>query len=662
MSHYLSSRLYLALFFALLLSACDISGEPNPNSPVVVNGPSIIDFNASPLGDDGSATLSWRVSKATSLMLDQGVGDVTGESSVSVSPTTTTTYTLSATNSEGTDQASVTVTVSGSGNPGSPNENVAPTVTIGAVEAVTLEDGSASVSLDASVQDPDSEAFTYTWNVTEGEAERATLQSRNSEDTGVSFSAAGIYTLRLTVSDGDEEGTASVNIEVKEEKDSNPGEPENPSTITVTSTSGAALLPDECTLRAAITAANTDEAVGGCGAGSGADTLVLVEGATYTLREVDSETDRDAGIFGDQALPVISSEINLQGSGSTIEIQEDASDLNLLYIAEGGNLTLQSVTLDGKADGSVLENQGTASLIESTVTTSTGSAFLVYNGTSGILTLRDSNVVDSPYTGIVNEGTLKLERSRIENNGSPLDVNNGGIQNSGGKVTLIDSIIRGNVGEATGGISNFGETLQGVESRAVLEITRSVISGNYAAENGAGALFNTKGDVTVLNSTFSSNEARTEDIGAHTLENAADATMSIASSTILVENAPGLEDRPPYPAVVNGGTLLLKSTIIDGDDERQISCANDTPITSQGYNLDSDGSCNLSQATDLSEVDPLLGALQDNGGPTQTHALQEGSPALDALPTSVCEVDTDQRGVSRPQGEACDIGAFEREE
>ena len=105
------------------------------------------------------------------------------------------------------------------------------------------------------------------------------------------------------------------------------------------------------------------------------------------------------------------------------------------------------------------------------------------------------------------------------------------------------------------------------------------------------------------------------------------------------------------------GTLTLVGTLIA---EHEMNC--EGSLTSEGYNLDSDGSCGFDQETDLSNADPNLEPLEDNGGPTLTRALQEGSPAVDAIPADACEVDTDQRGVSRPQGEACDIGAFEREQ
>jgi hypothetical protein len=78
-----------------------------------------------------------------------------------------------------------------------------------------------------------------------------------------------------------------------------------------------------------------------------------------------------------------------------------------------------------------------------------------------------------------------------------------------------------------------------------------------------------------------------------------------------------------------------------------------------------DGTCGLYDSTDLPNTDPLLGPLQDNGGPTWTHALQLGSPAIDAIASWACFVDTDQRGLWRPlngdglPGSLCDIGAYE---
>ncbi|MBW2192042.1 MAG: calcium-binding protein, partial [Deltaproteobacteria bacterium] len=86
-------------------------------------------------------------------------------------------------------------------------------------------------------------------------------------------------------------------------------------------------------------------------------------------------------------------------------------------------------------------------------------------------------------------------------------------------------------------------------------------------------------------------------------------------------------------------------------------------ITSTGYTIESPGdTCGFDQPTDqvnVSADDLKLGPLQDNGGPTMTHALGAGSVSIDAIPGPDCEADADQRGEPRPGGTMCDVGSFE---
>ena len=105
------------------------------------------------------------------------------------------------------------------------------------------------------------------------------------------------------------------------------------------------------------------------------------------------------------------------------------------------------------------------------------------------------------------------------------------------------------------------------------------------------------------------------------------------------------------------GTIDIENTIVANSPSGG-DC--DGTIGSSGYNLDSDGTCGLSSTGDLSSMDPKLGALADNGGSTLTHALLTGSPAIDAGNDATCEA-TDQRGVSRPAGDSCDMGSYELE-
>jgi hypothetical protein len=114
---------------------------------------------------------------------------------------------------------------------------------------------------------------------------------------------------------------------------------------------------------------------------------------------------------------------------------------------------------------------------------------------------------------------------------------------------------------------------------------------------------------------------------------------------------------------VDDGDVTLKNSIVSNNSGGDFGGAS---ITSLGYNLDSDGTGVLSGPGDFSNTDPLLGPLTDNGGPTFTHALLAGSPAIDTGdPTDFPH--TDQRGINRPvdgdgDGTAtCDIGAYEYE-
>jgi hypothetical protein len=93
-------------------------------------------------------------------------------------------------------------------------------------------------------------------------------------------------------------------------------------------------------------------------------------------------------------------------------------------------------------------------------------------------------------------------------------------------------------------------------------------------------------------------------------------------------------------------------------------------VTSKGYDMSSDSSGNFSGPGDLNNTDPMLGPLQNNGGPTQTMALPSGSPAIDAGNPTGCTdglghlLKTDQRGFPRPDTEdtsGCDMGAYERQ-
>jgi hypothetical protein len=111
-----------------------------------------------------------------------------------------------------------------------------------------------------------------------------------------------------------------------------------------------------------------------------------------------------------------------------------------------------------------------------------------------------------------------------------------------------------------------------------------------------------------------------------------------------------------------GASLSLANSVIGHNQD--IGCfvgrfgSGPVSLASAGHNVLTDATC-APTPTDQVVGSALLGALGDNGGATPTHALLSGSPAIDAPDAALCPA-TDQRGVARPQGPACDVGAFER--
>jgi hypothetical protein len=214
----------------------------------------------------------------------------------------------------------------------------------------------------------------------------------------------------------------------------------------------------------------------------------------------------------------------------------------------------------------------------------------------------------------------------------------GGIVNRG---TLVVSnvTVSGSLGTGVsgGGMTNVG----------ALTVTDSTVSNNTASQSGGGIL-NT-GMLTLTNSTVSGNSA---DLGGGILNYL---TLALTNSTVSANSSRGAGSGIYNYEVA---TVTLTNTLVAN------ACSGGTTV-SGGGNLESpDDTCALYQTTDdvrVSAEDLKLGPLEDNGGPTETHALLEGSVAIDAIPEAMCAVDEDQRGVSRPQGAACDVGAFELE-
>jgi hypothetical protein len=249
--------------------------------------------------------------------------------------------------------------------------------------------------------------------------------------------------------------------------------------------------------------------------------------------------------------------------------------------------------------------------------------------------------------GIYNEGALTLIDAKISENSASFG---GGIYNSGTLLTLTNSAITGNfANENGGGIALYPCT----DCQGSLTVTNSTISENRANTGNGGAIYNGFGELTVTNSTFSANRADYGSGGA--IYNDADGTLALISAT-LSGNGSGVGG-----GIFSDGPVTLGSSIVTGSPSGG-NCSGS--LISLGDNISSDDTCFADDSTlnDRANTDPLLdpAGLQDYGGPTLTIALLPESPAVDSVLYNACPPPTsDQRGVPRPAGERCDIGAIE---
>ena len=398
-----------------------------------------------------------------------------------------------------------------------------------------------------------------------------------------------------------------------------------------------------------------------------------------------------------------------------------------LYNEPGGSLTVSdsSFTENSGGKGGGLDNEGTATVSDSTFTSNStvfgyGEGGGLYNG--GTLTVSDStftgNNAGNHGGGLANSGTATVSGSSFTSNygdhggglansgtatvsGSSFTSNHatdfgGGIENPG-TATIINSVFSsnsvGNGSSVGGGLYNSGTaTVIGstFTSNSVyfyggglynFQGTATVIGSTFTSNSATiyeggygGGLYNFQGTATVIGSTFTSNSASADGGG---LANYGTATLTncTVSGNTSQHVGGGIANR------VGGGNLTLNNTIVAGNTSTGTS---DNDIFGQvqptsAFNLIGDGS-GIVNLTDLEEsalsnligtttdpLNPLLGPLADNGGPTLTMALLPGSPAIDAgSNTLAVDADgnplaTDQRGPGFPRklGHSVDIGAYE---
>jgi hypothetical protein len=305
-----------------------------------------------------------------------------------------------------------------------------------------------------------------------------------------------------------------------------------------------------------------------------------------------------------------------------------------------------------------------------------GATTTIINGRRGVfIENRSASVTLSKMTirnaivGITSNGTLIVNDSTISGNAS-----GGGIANYG-KVTLNRCTISGNTAI---GIDGYYSNGGGIYNSGMLTVNSSTISENRAVGNYVcgGGMYNS-GTLTINNSTLNGNHAR----GA---SNSVGGGIDNEGGTVVLNNSTLSGNKASVylggdgsgGGISNGGcvtnrsypsTTTLRNSIV-ANSPKGGNC--NGSMTSKGYNLSSDNTCNFNGTGDLNNTDPKLGQLGYYGGPTQTIPLLSGSPATDAGNPSGCTdgkghlLKTDQRGRPRPDKEdagGCDMGAYERQ-
>jgi CSLREA domain-containing protein/uncharacterized repeat protein (TIGR01451 family) len=394
-----------------------------------------------------------------------------------------------------------------------------------------------------------------------------------------------------------------------------------------------------CTLRAALQEAN---------ASPGADTIQLQANTTYLLSQ-------SAGIPNYDGNLDISTTVTILGAGpqSTVIDGNGAVTGERVFTIITDTVVISGVTIENgrspNAGGGLL-NEGRLTIINAAILSNTVDGSNDWGG------------------GIDTFGPLTVTNSLIRGNKTgPHNAYGGGIMDGGiYPLTVIDSIISDNTTTGTilglgGGISGFGR------------IEGSTLSGNSAATGGG--LYHSGAPLVIINSTLTGNRATGAGGGLYSRYG----QTSLYNTTVTDNLANSDESGTAYGGGVvqeSGGTFDFINSIIAGNNRVRVpgpfldgdDCAG--AVTAVGFDIMlsvASGFCAITGTPTI--ADPLLGPLQDNGGPTPTQALLPGSPAIDAGNPSGCTDDqgaplaTDQRGHPRPVfgGTAlrCDIGAFE---
>ena len=362
-------------------------------------------------------------------------------------------------------------------------------------------------------------------------------------------------------------------------------------------------INSKCSLVEAIQSANQDLAISGCQAGEGADRLVLPTQKFIYSNAHDSNN----------ALPIITSDITIDGNGASIIRKNNSQNFRFFYIDHAAKLTLKYLTLKGGKKGP-------------------GGAIFVQYG-----------------------GNLKIQDSILTENSS-LNGKGGAVE-SRGDVVISRSLINHNSAGFSGGGIHITE--------GSLTLDRSTVSNNQTSgtEGGAGITIQGQFESKIVNSTISNNSATAGSGGGIRIRTSYPGEVDITSTTIAANSA-----AKSGAGIKHNGDLTLSHSIVSGNlapIAAEISATG--YIVANAYNVfGHSGIAGISGLTLFGgDIVPdqafmeIIRPLSNNGGKTPTHALVSNSPAINAGGLGYPLPSIDQRGVPRPQGTRVDIGSVE---
>lgn len=400
--------------------------------------------------------------------------------------------------------------------------------------------------------------------------------------------------------------------------------------------------------------------------------------------------------------------INFQHSGNAklddVSISGSRSAYGgALYAGNSGNLEIVNSNFDGNyasdVGGAVYAyNDGSVTISNSSFTNNEadgeGGALFTSTNVSGTISLTDS-MFSGNYSGgsggaamFYSDGTANVGIINTTFTANAAGSWGGAfyIMDSVGDVTIFGSTMTGNDADSGSGVAY-------IENSGDLTITNSTIADNISAGGSGGLYLNNGGDATITNSLISGNQALDGNGGG--IVNNASGVLTINNSTLTGNSANN------GGAILNGGSLVinqstiagnsasvsgggvvlagaslsLSGTIVSGNSSGVAGTADfglysEEPSDTGSFTATNsligevDPRLTANGTNNIMSTNPMLGGLADNGGPTKTMALLDGSPAIDAGPNPVATFignDSDQRGLPwvRIYGGSADIGAFE---